>query len=55
MKNFMTAWKMKTLSIKIVRNVPANRNSDEVKAKRFTYAQDMYEEGVHVDEDGYNR
>lgn len=47
------------LTLKMVRNVPVNRNSEAVKDARVTFAQYMYETGnplhrVYIDETGYN-
>ncbi|KAG7172342.1 putative DDE superfamily endonuclease domain-containing protein 51 [Homarus americanus] len=46
-------------TLKQVHNVPANRNSEDVKAARVAFAQYMCEDGIHqplvyVDETGYN-
>ncbi|KAG7163883.1 hypothetical protein Hamer_G029774 [Homarus americanus] len=47
------------ITLKQVNNVPANHNSEDVKAARVALAQYMYEDGIHqhrvyVDKTGYN-
>ncbi|KAG7157487.1 hypothetical protein Hamer_G005930 [Homarus americanus] len=49
----------KLITLKQVHNVPANHNSEDVKAARVALAQYMCEDGIHqhrvyVDKTGYN-
>lgn len=47
------------ITLKQVRNIPLNRNSESVKTARVAFANYMYDDGIHqhrvyIDETGYN-
>ena len=53
------ALEVELISLKLVHDIPAERNSDRIKAARKTYAQWMVEQGiqkhlVYIDETGFN-